>query len=115
MVATAIFGLCCNIVNLIALGECSCKDEEDDSFGADSNALVRGLNSESALSSAISVDKDAEKNLNVRAAFIHMMGDLIQSIGVIIAGLIIYFYPEYKILDPILTFMFSIIVFTTTI
>lgn len=44
-----------------------------------------------------------------------MMGDLIQSIGVIIAGLIIYFYPEYKILDPILTFMFSIIVFTTTI
>jgi len=115
MIATAIFGLCCNIINLIALGECSCKDEEDDSFGTDSNALVPGINSESALSSTIGVDKNAEENLNVRAAFIHMMGDLIQSIGVIIAGLIIYFYPEYKILDPILTFMFSIIVFTTTI
>ena len=46
---------------------------------------------------------------------IHMLGDLIQSIGVIIAGLIIYYFPSYIILDPILTFMFSIIVFTTTI
>jgi len=46
---------------------------------------------------------------------IHMLGDLIQSIGVIIAGLIIYYFPDYIILDPILTFMFSIIVFTTTI
>jgi len=24
MVATAVFGLCCNIVNMIALGECTC-------------------------------------------------------------------------------------------
>lgn len=47
MIATAVFGLCCNIVNLIALGECSCKEEEDDSFGPDSpkavDALVPGL------------------------------------------------------------------------
>lgn len=27
MVVTGIFGLCCNIVNLIALSECSCKDD----------------------------------------------------------------------------------------
>lgn len=46
---------------------------------------------------------------------IHMIGDLIQSIGVIIAGLIIWFHPSYIILDPILTIMFSVIVFTTTI
>lgn len=117
MVATAIFGLCCNIVNLIALGECSCKADKDDSYDATQagDALVQGINSESVLSSAVGDDSDANENLNVRAAMIHMMGDLIQSIGVIIAGLIIYYYPEWKILDPILTFMFSIIVFTTTI
>jgi len=34
MVATAVFGLCCNIVNMIALGECTCSEEaEDDGFG----------------------------------------------------------------------------------
>lgn len=31
-------------------------------------------------------------NINVRAAFIHVLGDLIQSIGVLIAAYIIRFY-----------------------
>lgn len=44
-----------------------------------------------------------------------MVGDLLQSIGVIAAGVVIYFYPDYKIVDPICTFVFSIIVLTTTI
>ncbi len=30
-------------------------------------------------------------NINVQAAFIHVIGDLIQSIGVVIAGYVIYF------------------------
>ena len=33
----------------------------------------------------------SEENINVRAAFIHVIGDLIQSIGVVIAGYIIKF------------------------
>lgn len=32
-----------------------------------------------------------KKNINVRAAFIHVLGDFIQSVGVFIAALIIYF------------------------
>lgn len=51
----------------------------------------------------------------MRAAIVHMVGDLLQSIGVITAGVIIYFYPEYKIVDPICTFAFSVIVFFTTV
>ena len=31
------------------------------------------------------------ENINVRAAFVHVIGDLIQSIGVVIAGYIIWF------------------------
>lgn len=31
-------------------------------------------------------DKKQKKNINVRAAFIHVIGDLIQSIGVLIAA-----------------------------
>ena len=30
-------------------------------------------------------------NINVRAAFIHVIGDLIQSIGVVLAGYVIWF------------------------
>ena len=32
-----------------------------------------------------------EENINVRAAIVHMVGDMIQSLGVIAAALIIYF------------------------
>ena len=36
-------------------------------------------------------DRHQSKNINVRAAFIHVLGDFIQSIGVVIAGYIIWF------------------------
>ena len=42
--------------------------------------------------------KDGHKNINVRAAFIHVIGDLIQSIGVVIAGYIIkFFVSKYSV------------------
>ncbi|CAN0266965.1 unnamed protein product [Lampetra planeri] len=59
--------------------------------------------------------KESEQNVNVRAAFIHVLGDLLQSLGVLIAAIIIYFKPNLKIADPICTFIFSVIVLATTI
>lgn len=38
---------------------------------------------------------------------------MLLSIGVLIASLVIYFFPEFTIVDPICTFVFSIIVFFT--
>lgn len=54
------------------------------------------------------------KNINVRAAFIHVIGDFIQSIGVFLAALVIYFREDWIIVDPICTFLFSILVLLTT-
>lgn len=53
-------------------------------------------------------------NINVRAAFIHVLGDMLNSVGVFVAALIIYFRPQYVIADPVCTFIFSIIVLFTT-
>lgn len=55
------------------------------------------------------------ENMNVRAAFIHVLGDVLQSIGVFCAAIIIYFNPTWQLADPICTFIFSIIVLWTTI
>ncbi|CAG0922092.1 unnamed protein product [Notodromas monacha] len=54
-------------------------------------------------------------NINVRAAFIHVVGDLVQSVGVLIAAFIIHYKPEWKVADPICTFLFSGLVILTTI
>lgn len=55
------------------------------------------------------------ENINVRAAFIHVLGDVLQSIGVFCAAIIIYFKPTWQLADPVCTFIFSIIVLCTTI
>lgn len=54
-------------------------------------------------------------SLAVRAAFVHALGDLAQSVGVLIAAYIIRFKPEYKIADPICTYIFSVLVLFTTV
>ncbi|KAK3106146.1 hypothetical protein FSP39_013626 [Pinctada imbricata] len=61
--------------------------------------------------------KQRHKNINIRAAFIHVIGDIIQSVGVLIASLIIKITddPKYKLADPVCTFLFSILVLITTI
>jgi len=56
-----------------------------------------------------------KENINVKAAFIHVVGDFLQSLGVFTAALVIYFKPEWSIIDPICTFVFSVLVLATTI
>ncbi|KAM9410112.1 putative proton-coupled zinc antiporter SLC30A4 isoform 1-T3 [Pholidichthys leucotaenia] len=54
-------------------------------------------------------------SLAVRAAFIHALGDLLQSIGVLIAAYIVRFKPDLKLADPICTYIFSVLVLLTTL
>lgn len=54
------------------------------------------------------------RNLNIRAAYVHVIGDLIQSTGVLIASAITYFYPTLVVVDVVCTIVFSILVLFTT-
>lgn len=45
---------------------------------------------------------------------VHAIGDLIQSVGVILAAVIIVYFPSAQIADPICTYVFSVIVMFTT-
>ena len=50
-----------------------------------------------------------DHHINVRAALIHVLGDLIQSIGVLVSSIVIKINPEYKLADPICTLIFAVI------
>lgn len=54
------------------------------------------------------------ENINVRAAYIHALGDFIQSLGVCLAGALIWYNPQWQIADPITTILFSFLVLGTT-
>ncbi|WP_044337849.1 cation diffusion facilitator family transporter [Rossellomorea aquimaris] len=52
---------------------------------------------------------DTEHNLNVRSAFLHVLGDLLGSVGAIAAGLLIYFF-NWNLADPIASVMVAILI-----
>ncbi len=62
---------------------------------------------------------EKKENPVLSAAYIHILGDIIQSAGVVVASLVIYFfqdtYPQIEMVDPICTFVFAIIVLSTSI
>ncbi|KAF4366486.1 hypothetical protein CsatB_010766 [Cannabis sativa] len=55
-----------------------------------------------------------QRNINVQGAYLHVLGDSIQSIGVMIGGGIIWYKPQWVIVDLICTLIFSVIVLGTT-
>ncbi len=61
--------------------------------------IVNGL-------SAWLLHRDADHNLNIRSAYLHLMGDLMTSFAVLAGGAMIYFYGWYWI-DPLLSLLIS--------
>ena len=66
------------------------------------------------------------KNIAIKLAIVHLLGDILQSLGVIVAALLIYWQPFdigttsnglplWVYVDPLTTFVFSIAVIGTTI
>lgn len=62
------------------------------------------------LANALSVfllKENAEENLNIRSAYVHLLSDALSSVGVVIGGICIYFFKIYWI-DPLLTVLIGI-------
>jgi cobalt-zinc-cadmium efflux system protein len=53
--------------------------------------------------------RSSKENLNVKAAFLHIIGDLLSSIGVIIGGIIIFFTGWFTV-DPILSIVIGLVI-----
>lgn len=55
-----------------------------------------------------------KQTLNMRATYIHVIGDIIQSIGVVLASIIIFFFPRAVIVDVLCTLFFAGMVLSST-
>ena len=130
MVCIAAGGLIFNIIMNRVLAYNPVANSMDDGMGAikktseeeidlNNNDLSEVLLSENTDSEEIKHNLNADDNPVIRAAYIHILGDMIQSAGVLLAALIIYFFqdthPGVRIVDPICTFCFAIVVLCTTL
>ena len=71
--------------------------------------LVAGIGVVGNGLSAWLLHRDARHNLNVRGAFLHMLGDLFTSVVVVLNGIILIFKPWYW-LDPILSILIALFI-----
>mmetsp|Transcript_11640 Transcript_11640/g.21069 ORF Transcript_11640/g.21069 Transcript_11640/m.21069 type:complete len:367 (+) Transcript_11640:124-1224(+) len=53
-------------------------------------------------------------SVNMQAAYLHVLGDILQNVGVILAALVIWWKPSWTLADPLCTLLFTIIVMITT-
>jgi cobalt-zinc-cadmium efflux system protein len=56
------------------------------------------------LATVVILKKHSHRNINIRAAYLHLLGDTVSSIVVIITAILIYFFNIYWI-DPVVTFL----------
>lgn len=57
--------------------------------------------------------KDADKNLNIRAAYLHLLGDTLSSVLVIISGILIIYFKWYWV-DPLVTIIIGLYIMKET-
>ena len=57
--------------------------------------------------SVLLLKKDADKNINMRSAYLHLLTDMMASVAVLIGGLLMKFYKVYWV-DSLLTFLIAI-------
>ncbi|KAM1753697.1 hypothetical protein ACFX12_006253 [Malus domestica] len=80
------------------------KEEESAILEEDKTSLVSN-----------SVEKTKLLNINIQGAYLHVIADMIQSVGVMIAGGIIWARPDWLVVDLICTLIFSVFAVSTTI
>jgi solute carrier family 30 (zinc transporter), member 2 len=54
------------------------------------------------------------RNINVDSAYLHVLGDMMMSLGVITAATVIYFRPDLWWFDPICTYAFALMILFTS-
>jgi len=65
------------------------------------------------LAAVLLLRTDSKKNINIKAAYLHLLGDTLTSVAVIIGGILIYFFEIFWI-DPIITIIIGLYILKET-
>ena len=84
------------------------EDNDDDQF------IVNDAENPIHPASTKSSSSTMEQNLNLKAAYLHVLTDLFQSFCVLCSGLVIWHKPQWQLLDPIVTILYCVFVIKTT-
>ena len=63
--------------------------------------------------SALFFFRDKEKDMNVKAAYLHLMSDALVSLALVVGGILIY-YTGWKWVDPVLSIVVAVVILFST-
>ena len=75
--------------------------------------FVAGIGLLANLLAMLLLRSDSKKNINIRAAYLHLLGDTLSSVVVIVGGLLIWKFGIYW-LDPLITLLISLYILKET-
>ena len=76
--------------------------------------IVAGIGLIANVVGTILLKRGSHRNINIRSAYLHLLGDAISSAAVIIGGIFIYFFRVYWV-DPLLTVLISLYILMKSI
>ena len=97
------------LVSVYIFYEASRRFTEEPTVKSPLMLIVAGIGLAANLIGLYLLRRGSRKSINIKAAFWHIIGDTLSSVGVIIAGVIIYF-TGWNIADPILAVVIGIVI-----
>jgi Co/Zn/Cd efflux system component len=87
-------------------------DGTDISYESEKSPLLNGKShdEEQGHPKHVESSEEKERNINLHAAYVHVLSDLVQSVFVLVSGLAIWHDASWQFMDPICTIGFCIIV-----
>lgn len=121
----AAFGIIVNLIMVMWLGHdhshhgCDHADHDHEHDGEGEEEELCALTAREDHGTNLPVSTPSAKakilNINLLGSYLHVMADLIQSVGVMIAGAIIWVAPQWQVVDLMSTLIFSVLVLSTTL
>ena len=88
-------------------------DPERQQHPTETSGLLSNNNKEVDVSDCPTPPK--KRNVNLHAAYLHVLGDLLQSLAVLLTGLVVWWNPAYGWIDPVITLLFCLLVIHSTV
>lgn len=76
--------------------------------------IVAAIGLVANLLGVILLKSHSKDNLNIKSAYLHLIGDTFSSVAVIVGGILIYFYEIYWV-DPLITVLISLYIIKETL
>ncbi|KAG4191544.1 hypothetical protein ERO13_A07G100950v2 [Gossypium hirsutum] len=117
MFAVAAFGFVINLVMVLWLGHDhthhACRGTDHHRHHDDHHSDLATEEETSLVPSSPKTNKIM--NINLQGAYLHVVADLIQTVGVMITGAVIWIKPKWLLVDLLYTLIFSTVALSTTL